>query len=119
LTPPPSAPSGRSYVGPTGATIFASALRRVAVINNMPLEPRGRWEGGPLRRLDYLLERVGELTGNWLHGSIPSRMRTLQHMSADPAHTHHFDRRMARLYVTLLVALVVSGALAWLIQVPL
>jgi STE24 endopeptidase len=117
-TTPPAAASP-SYVGPTGATIFASALRRVAVINNMPLEPRGRWEGGLLRRLSYLFERLGDLTNNWLHGSIPQRMRTLQHMSADPAHTHHFDRRMARLYVNLLLALVVSGALAWMIQVPL
>ena len=91
----------------------------VAVINNMPLGPRGRWEGGPLRRLAYVLECVGDATTNWLHGSIAQRMRALHGMSSDPSHTHRFDRRMARLYVTLIVALVLSGAIAWAIDAPL
>jgi hypothetical protein len=99
--------------------IFASALERVAVINNMPLEPRGRWEGGLLRRLGFVVERVVDATNNWLHGSIASRMRTLHRMSLDPVHTHRFDRRMARLYVTIVVALLVSGAVAWLVKAPL
>jgi STE24 endopeptidase len=127
LTPllPSSAPaqlpvlSGPSHVGPIGANLFASALERVAIINNMPLGPRGRWEGGPLRRLGYLLERVSDAANNWLHGSIPQRMRTLHRMSSDPSHTHRFDRRMARLYVTLVVTLVISGAIAWMVQAPL
>jgi len=34
------------------------------------------------------------------------------HVDGHPAHTHRFDRRMARLYVALLVLLVVSGAVA-------
>src|SRR5688500_15520392 len=33
----------RSHVGAFGATLFASALQRVAVINNMPTGPRARW----------------------------------------------------------------------------
>jgi hypothetical protein len=46
-------------------------------------------------------------------------MTALQRMSSDPSHTHRFDRRMARLYVTLLVALVVSAAIAWKVDAPL
>jgi hypothetical protein len=46
-------------------------------------------------------------------------MRALHGMSADPSHTHRFDRRMARLYVTLIVALVISAAIAWRVQAPL
>jgi STE24 endopeptidase len=109
----------KSHVGRFGASIFASALERVAVINNMPLGPRGRWEGGPLRRLAYVLECMTDATNNWLHGSITQRMRALHGMSSDPSHTHRFDRRMARLYVTLVVALVLSGAIAWAIDAPL
>jgi STE24 endopeptidase len=118
-TPPAPVQGGPSHVGPLGANLFASALERVAVINNMPLAPRGRWEGGPLRRLGYVMERVGDVANNWLHGSIPQRMRTLHRMSSDPSHTHRFDRRMARLYVTLLVALALSSALAWMVEAPL
>ncbi len=109
----------KSHVGRFGARIFASALERVAVINNMPLGPRGRWEGGPLRRLGFVIEYVADAANNWLHGSIAQRMRALQRMSSDPSHTHRFDRRMARLYVTLVVALVLSGAIAWAIDAPL
>jgi STE24 endopeptidase len=110
---------GRSHVGPYGAMLFASALQKVALINNMPIEPRGRWEGGLVRRIGYVLERIGDATNNWLHGSIANRMRTLHRMSTDPSHTHRFDKRMARLYVALLVLLVVSGALAWLVNLPM
>jgi STE24 endopeptidase len=109
----------RTHVGPLGATLFASALERVAVINNMPLHPRGRWEGGIVRKLGYVLERFADLAGNWLHGSIPHRMRTLHRMSSDPRHTFRFDRYMARLYVALIVVLLVSGVLVWRFNVPL
>jgi Zn-dependent protease with chaperone function len=109
----------KSHVGRFGASIFASALERVALINNMPLGPRGRWEGGPLRRLGYVIEIVADSANNWLHGSISQRMRALQSMTSDPALTHRFDRRMARLYVTLIVALVLSAAIAWKVQAPL
>ena len=109
----------RSHVGRFGARIFASALERVAVINNMPLGPRGRWEGGPLRRLGFVMELCADAANNWLHGSITQRMKALHWMSSDPRHTQRFDRRMARLYVTLVVALVLSGAIAWAIDAPL
>ncbi|MEO6435411.1 MAG: M48 family metallopeptidase [Tepidisphaeraceae bacterium] len=110
VRPPPS------HVGPLGAAIFSSALERVAVINNMPLGPRGRWEGGLSRRLGFVMELIGDAANNWLHGSISHRMRALRHMSSDPAQTHRFDRRMARLYVTLVVALLVSATLAWVVR---
>jgi STE24 endopeptidase len=112
-------PVKSSHVGRFGARIFSSALERVAVINNMPLGPRGRWEGGPLRRLGFVMELCADAANNWLHGSITQRMRALHWMSSDPSHTHRFDRRMARLYVTLVVALVLSGAIAWAIDAPL
>jgi STE24 endopeptidase len=116
----PLQPSEPSHVGPLGASLFASALERVAVVNNMPLHPRaGGWAGGPMQRLGYVVERGADLAGNWLHGSIPHRMRTLHRMSSDPRHTFRFDRRMARLYVTMVVALVISGAAAWYTQAPL
>ena len=109
----------KTHVGRFGARIFASALERVAAINHMPLGPRGRWEGGPLQRLGFVVELCADAANNWLHGSIAQRMKALQRMSSDPSHTHRFDRRMARLYVTLLVALVLSGAIAWAVEAPL
>lgn len=105
-----------SHVGPVGASIFASALERVALINNMPMGTQRRFEGNWRERFSYLTERVGDLMNNWLHGSISTRMTALEMMSRDPAHTRHFDRRMARLYAALLVALVLSGTLAWAIK---
>jgi STE24 endopeptidase len=111
--------SDPSHVGPIGANLFSSALERVAAINNIPIGPRGRWEGGATRRLGYVVERVADAANNWLHGSISQRMRALQRMSADPSHTHRFDRYMSRLYETILLALVVSGTIAWLVQAPL
>jgi hypothetical protein len=115
---PQDADAQRSHVGPYGAMLFASALQKVALINNIPLEPTGRWEGGLFRRVAFVFERLGDATNNWLHGSIANRMRTLHRMSADPQHTRRFDKRMARLYVALLVLLVLSGALAWLVKIP-
>jgi STE24 endopeptidase len=117
-TTPTPAPTGRSHVGPLGASIFASALERVAVINHMPLGPRGRFEGNLVRRLGFVMELLGDAANNWLHGSIAQRMRTLHRMSADPAHTRRFDRRMARLYVTLIAALLLSAAAAWFANAP-
>jgi STE24 endopeptidase len=109
---------GQSHVGPHGAGVFSSALRKVAAINNMPLSPRGPWRGGPRERLVYLLELVGDATGNWLHGSIPHRMQTLEEMSLDPRRTRYFDRRMRRLYLLLLLGLLASVAVAWRFGMP-
>jgi STE24 endopeptidase len=64
-----------SHVGPHGFKIFAAALHRVAVINNIPLRER-----------------------NFTHGSIAQRMNYLELLSTDPRHTARFDRAMALLY---------------------
>jgi STE24 endopeptidase len=108
-----------THVGPLGAAVFASALERVALINNMPMGSRRPFEGGLRQRLGWFVEQFADLANNWLHGSISSRMRALQQMSADPAHTRRFDKRMARLYVTLLVALLASAATAWCVRLPI
>ena len=79
----------RTHVGPYGVTVFASALHRVAVINNIPVAAR-----------------------SWCHGSIAKRMKYLHELSADPSHTTRFDRFMGKLYVALVLALVVCGAWA-------
>lgn len=105
----PMAPSP-SHVGPYGATLFASALQRVAVINNIPLSPRTRWQGGLRQRAEFVLERVGDLAHNWLHGSIFARMQYLHRLSVDAARTHRFDRVMLRLYLTLVFLLFASIA---------
>lgn len=101
---------GRSHVGPYGATLFASALQRVAVINNIPIGPRTRWQGGLRQRVEFVLERVGDFAHNWLHGSIASRMQYLQRLSADAGLTHRFDRFMLRLYLALVFLLFASLA---------
>jgi STE24 endopeptidase len=80
-------PDGVSHVGQHGARIFNSALRRVAIVNNIPLKAK-----------------------DWFHPSIASRMQYLDEMSADPAKTRRFDRYMSHLYTTLLLALIVSGS---------
>jgi len=108
-----------THVGPAGASVFASALERVAAINNMSIGTTRRWEGGLARRIGFILEFMGDAANNWLHGSIAQRMQALHDMSGDPSHTHRFDRRMARLYVTLVVLLVVSGAVAWGMKIPM
>ena len=77
----------RTHVGAYGATVFASALHRVAVINNIPVAAR-----------------------SWCHGSIAKRMKYLHELAADPSHTTRFDRFMSKLYAALLLALVMSGA---------
>jgi hypothetical protein len=79
LNPPP--------VGPRGAAVFASALHRVAVVNNIPIAAR-----------------------SWCHGSLARRMQYLIDLSRDPHRTTHFDRAMWRLYATLTAALVLSSA---------
>ena len=102
-----------SHVGSYGATLFGSALQRVAVINNIPLGPRTRWHGGLRKRVEFVLERVGDLAHNWLHGSIAARAQYLHRLSADAALTHRFDRFMLRLYFTLLFLLFASVTFAY------
>jgi STE24 endopeptidase len=100
-----------SHVGPYGAQVFASALHRVAHINNIPVVPRTKPRTGVLRRMAHSLGSLVDLAHDWLHGSIPHRMAYLQDLSTDPASTGRFDRVMTRLYCTLLFAL--FATLAW------
>jgi STE24 endopeptidase len=79
--------NGTSHVGQRGARVFNSALKRVAVVNNIPMKAR-----------------------DWFHPSIVNRMKYLDELSADPAKTKRFDRYMSHLYTTLLLALIVSGS---------
>src|SRR5205814_5592495 len=65
---PRSAPRARSHVGPLGASIFASALERVALINNMPIGARPPVEGTFVQRLVGWAEQFADLANNWLHG---------------------------------------------------
>jgi len=82
---------GPSHVGPHGANAVASALHRVASVNNIPISAR-----------------------SWCHGSIARRMNYLRHLSSDPALTGRFDRLMSRLYVILIAILLACGAIAML-----
>jgi STE24 endopeptidase len=106
----------RSHVGAYGATLFASALQRVAVINNMPTGPRTRWAGGLRKRAGFVLERTADLAHNWLHGSIHVRQAYLRRLSDDPARTLRFDRFMFHLYSTLLFLLAAAATFFWAVQ---
>jgi STE24 endopeptidase len=80
----PTSTSGvpRSHVGQKGSAIFATALQRVAFVNNIPVRARGLF-----------------------HPSIERRLRYLEEMSADPIKTSRFDQSMGRLYVLMIVTL--------------
>ena len=111
LNPEPASPLPPSHVGEYGATVFASALHRVALMNNIPLGPRRRpRRGGVLRRLTHALDGVVESLHNWLHGSIHHRMAYLRDLSTDPAATTRFDRFMLGLYCALLFMLFACAA---------
>jgi STE24 endopeptidase len=84
-----SASPTASHVGEYGATVVASALHRVARVNNIPLAAH-----------------------EWLHGSIASRMRYLKGIATDPSATRRFDKYMRRLYWSLLAVL--ASLAAWL-----
>ena len=100
----------QSHVGHYGATVFSSALHRVAVMNNIPLGPRRRPRRGLLRRIGHAIDSFTEATGNWFHGSVPHRMAYLRGLATDPSLTGRFDKFMLRLYCTLLFALFASAA---------
>lgn len=78
------------HVGPHGATVFASALHRVAIVNNIPIRAR-----------------------NFTHGSIAVRMRYLKEIATDPHRTGKFDRMMLAIYTAMIVALAIFGGAAW------
>jgi STE24 endopeptidase len=96
-------------VGEYGAWLFASALRRVALINNMPLDPRTKPKAGAWNYISYYADAAFDLASNYLHGSITSRMKYVEELSADPRRTGDFDRTMQLLFCSLLVALFVSA----------
>jgi STE24 endopeptidase len=73
----------------TGASIFASALERVAVVNNIPLNAR-----------------------NWTHGSIQARMRYIKRLGRDPAVAARFDRTGKWVFAGLFCVTVICGAVA-------
>jgi STE24 endopeptidase len=103
-----------SYVGPYGAELFVSALHRVAIINNIPLDSSRRYatrgtQGSVVHRLGGVIDFLVEQANNWFHGSIPTRMAYLRSLSADPARTNQFDRTMSVVYATLLVGLFMCG----------
>jgi STE24 endopeptidase len=79
-------PNAASFVGPAGAALFASALRRVAIINNIPIT-----------------------AASWCHGSIAKRMQYIHSLGRDPNATARFDTLMRRVYAAIILALVVSG----------
>lgn len=77
---------GKPPVKPYGAALFAAALHRVAVVNNIPVAAR-----------------------SWCHGSIEKRMRYIRQLAEHPDHTARFDRVMSRLYAILIIALIASA----------
>ena len=78
---------GDGSVKTHGAQIVGSALRRIATINNVPVQAH-----------------------EWLHGSIGSRIEFLRTLSGDPQHTRDFDKRMRRLYLGLLAMVASMGS---------
>jgi Zn-dependent protease with chaperone function len=71
-----------NHVGTRGASVYCSALERIAAVNNIPIAAR-----------------------SWCHGSLEKRMRYLEYLSRDPERTARFDRFMLRFYVVLLLGL--------------
>jgi len=118
-TPDANPPCSTSHVGEYGAMVFASALHRVAVMNNIPLRPRRRPRGGLLKRAGHTVDNIVESLHNWLHGSILHRTEYIRGLSADPAATHRFDRFMIGLYCTLLFALFACAAFVVASSAPL
>ena len=101
-----------TYVGEDGAGLFGSALARVAQVNGIPLVPRRTWADGSGLRFGYWLDLLADTTGNYLHGSLLSRIHWLRGMADDPASTRRFDRKMRRINWALVCLLVIGGACA-------
>lgn len=72
----------------TAASVFASALHRVAILNGIPPEER-----------------------SWRHSSIASRIRFLTSLAGDPARARGFERSVQRIKLAL-VTTAVLGAVA-------
>jgi Zn-dependent protease with chaperone function len=99
----------RTPVGEHGAWQFAAALRRVAIINNIPINPRVKPDPGLWNHVTHYADALVEMANNFLHGSIASRMEYVQDLATDPRRTGHFDRTMFWLYCTLLFTFFISA----------
>jgi STE24 endopeptidase len=105
--------AGGHPVGPHGARVFASALHRVASINNIPLTSR-RWTGGGAAEFfSFILDRAIEWINHYLHGSIARRTSYLHRLAQTPQQTRRFDAFMRRLYAALLLLFAASLAFAF------
>ena len=75
----------------SAAHLFGDTLGQVAALNGIPTQAR-----------------------SWRHGSIASRTRTVLAYSMDPMKTMRFERRVSRIKIGIVVAVVVSGlSAAW------
>jgi Zn-dependent protease with chaperone function len=101
-----------SYVGPQGADLFIAALYRVAVINNIPLEPQRPTGRGLFAPASRVMNILSDKANNYFHGSIMSRINYLRSLSEDPQRTAHFDRSMLTIYAGILLVLAISGGWA-------
>jgi STE24 endopeptidase len=72
-----------------GAAVFASALERVAVVNNIPIDAR-----------------------NWTHGSIATRMKFIHRLGRDPQLAARFDRTGRRVLIGLSMVMALCAAAA-------
>lgn len=86
------------------AAVFASALRHVARINNLPMDARSMTAGRPWvgRVVGWLVHHAA----TWLHGSIRSRIDHVARLADEPGNAGRFDRRMALIRLVLLCALI-------------
>jgi STE24 endopeptidase len=75
--------------GDSGAGIFASALQRVALVNNIPVN-----------------------APNWTHGSIATRVRYIRNFGRDPRVARRFDRTGRRVFWMLSALIVICTAIA-------
>ena len=78
----------RNRVCATGASIFTSALDRVAVLNGIPHEEK-----------------------SWRHSSIGFRIRFLQSLAGDPAMAAKFGRTLRRVKLIVPAAAVIGSAI--------
>ncbi|MCH7592508.1 MAG: M48 family metalloprotease [Planctomycetes bacterium] len=83
----PAPPDVKNRVCATGASIFTSALDRVAVLNGIPHEEN-----------------------SWRHSSIGFRIRFLQSLAGDPARAATFARTLRRVKVVVPAAAVIGSA---------
>ena len=72
----------------SGSILFASALERVAQVNNIPVHAR-----------------------NWSHGSIAARMRYIRQFGRDPSVAQQFDRKSKNVIAALSLMILICTAI--------